>query len=356
MRGSQRPLPQEDLAAVLERAEASFERLRDARLLITGGTGFFGRWMLESFIHAARELGLKARADVITRDPGRFASSAQHIVRSDCIRLRRADIRQLAADGSDYTHILHMAAETNTTLTDPPTAVYYDVIVHGTERVLDVARSCKAQRLLFVSSGAVYGSQPSGVVKIAEDSRLSPRLDDLGSSYGQAKRCAEFACYAEAAPGLVVSTARCFAFVGPALQLDSGYAIGNFIRDALTGGRIVITGDGTPRRTYMYAADLAIWLWTILVNGQHGRPYNVGSDQDVSILDLAGLVAQAVRPQADVELLGDPEQRGVGRRYVPDIERARTELGLGLTYTLEDAITRTIAWHRAAVTRTDTGS
>ena len=138
--------------------------------------------------------------------------------------------------------------------------------------------------------------------------------------------------------------ARCFAFVGPHLPLDTGFAAGNFIRDALRGGPIQVKGDGTPRRSYLYAADLAAWLWTILVEGRPGRAYNVGSDADLSIRELADEVRKVVAPQADVTVAKQPEPGKLAERYVPDITRARTDLRLGVWISLQDAIARTVAW------------
>lgn len=158
---------------------------------------------------------------------------------------------------------------------------------------------------------------------------------------------AELLCAMSAArTGMKCKTARCFAFVGPHLALDAHFAIGNFIRDALRGGPILVNGDGTPMRSYMYAADLAVWLWTILLKAPAMRPFNVGSDQDLSIRSLAEEVASAIQPGIEIQVAHDPVAETPLQRYVPSVDTARKQLQLSEGISLRDAIERTAAWHR----------
>jgi len=141
--------------------------------------------------------------------------------------------------------------------------------------------------------------------------------------------------------------ARCWAFCGPHLPLDAHFAVGNFIGDALAGRPISIGGDGSPRRSYLYAADLAIWLWTMLFRGPALEPVNVGSAADVSIRELAETVAETLSPGTEVRVAKRAVPGVAPSRYVPDVSRAEELLGLRETVGLAEQIRRTAAWHRA---------
>jgi dTDP-glucose 4,6-dehydratase len=145
--------------------------------------------------------------------------------------------------------------------------------------------------------------------------------------------------------GLQTKIARCFAFVGPYLPLDIHYAIGNFIRDGLQGGPIRVNGDGTPYRSYLYAADLALWLWTILFRGASCRPYNVGADVDIQIGVVAKVVAESFNPVIKVNVVQQAMPGRPAERYVPSTQRAQIELGLRSKIDLHETIKRTVAWH-----------
>lgn len=143
--------------------------------------------------------------------------------------------------------------------------------------------------------------------------------------------------------------ARCFAFVGPHLPLDAHFAIGNFICDALRNEPIEIKGDGTPMRSYLYAADLAVWLWTMLFRSASLRPFNVGSDRDLSIRELAEVVTAEVRPGLKIRVAGEAISSAPLQRYVPCVTAAKRHLNLTEGISLEDAIRHTAAWYSAVI-------
>jgi dTDP-glucose 4,6-dehydratase len=145
--------------------------------------------------------------------------------------------------------------------------------------------------------------------------------------------------------GVACAIARCFAFVGPLLPLDRHFAIGNFVRDAMSGNDIEIRGDGTPRRSYMYAADLVRWLLTMLLRAPAGQAFNVGSARSLSIQELAESVRGSLGSTASVKILGKVQQNAPLQQYVPSVHKAERQLGLSCEISLEEAIRKTARWH-----------
>jgi nucleoside-diphosphate-sugar epimerase len=336
----------DDLQSVLEEAQPSWEALRGARLFLTGGTGFIGCWLLESFCWANNHLKLGATATVLTRDPASFAAKCPHLAGDPAIHLHPGDVRCFDFPAEDFTHIILGAAEASAVFNMEQPFTMFETIVLGTQHTLELAQRCGAPRLLLISSGAVYGMQPPDLTHVPEDYRGGPDPTSPTSAYAEGKRAAELLSVLHARAGNPAPViARPFAFVGPYLPQDRHFAIGNFIRDAMAGGPILVTGDGTPVRSYLYAVDMAVWLWVLLTQGVPGRAYNVGSEEEITIADLADAVASQVTPRPQV-VVASPAVPGMPATcYVPSTRWAQENLGLRATVGLKDAITRTMAWY-----------
>jgi nucleoside-diphosphate-sugar epimerase len=332
----------EDLDHILANTRELWEEIRGKRIFITGGTGFFGCWLLESFAWANDHLGLNADALVLTRNLESFRQKAPHLVSHPAIKFHIGDVRDFEFPGGEFSHIIHAATEANATLNDEDPVEMVDVIIQGTRRTLDLAVRCAAKKFLLVSSGAVYGRQPSTLTHMHEDYKGAPDTMDTASAYGEGKRLAELFCAIYAKQyGLEAKIARCFAFVGPHMSLDTHFAIGNFIGDALRGGPIMVKGDGSPYRSYLYAADLAVWLWTILFRGRSCVPYNVGSDRDMTIAEVAEEVAECFTPRPSVHISKEVKLNEPRQRYVPLVEKAKRELNLKQGVSLREAVKKT---------------
>src|SRR5215510_10680793 len=297
-----------DLAHILDHTEHLWEELRGKRIFITGGTGFFGCWLLESFIWANERLKLGATAVVLTRQPAAFKSKVAHLASHPAICLHQGDIRSFLFPPGTFSHVIHSATDTNGKTQQQDPLLLINAITEGTLRTLEFARCSGAEKFLITSSGAVYGTQPWEIRNLTEDHTGGPDPTNPTLVYGESKRLAELMCcvYAKRYE-LHTTIARCFAFVGPYMPLDAHFAIGNFILDGLRGGPIEVRGDGTPYRSYLYAADLVIWLWHILFRGKPLRAYNVGSDVEVSIAELARTVAGCFQPISEVHIATQPD-------------------------------------------------
>ena len=175
---------------MIVRTRTAWEKLRGQRIFLTGGTGFFGKWLLETFRFANDQFKLEAELVVLSREPQRFLDENSHFRGCESIQFHKGDVRDFAYPVGEFSHLIHAATDASAALNRRSPETMFDVIVDGTHRVLDFSRNCGAERLLLVSSGAVYGKQPAEMTHVGED--YVAKADPVGASaYGDGKRMAE---------------------------------------------------------------------------------------------------------------------------------------------------------------------
>lgn len=349
-----RGVPQADLEDVTKMIAPCMSMFQGARILVTGASGFVGSWLVETFHHANKTLGLNAHLVGVGAPTDDLALQCPQLLGFDDVKMVCADTRRLAVElrsqlpgwCDQFDAVIHAAIHVDSLTYDRQPLPTLETGVMGTWEALELARNANVRRFLYVSSGAIYGAQPRTTERLDEDHDSDVDCANHQSAYAEGKRVGETLCAGYLRQhGVPVTIARPFAFVGPHLPLDRHFAIGNFVRDALRGGPIVVQSDGAALRSYLYATDLAVWLWTILARGTPGRPYNVGAERAISIRELAELVARIASSDVAVEIRGVPGT-GPPPRYIPSTARIQGELGLTQTVALEDAVKRTVAWHR----------
>ncbi len=339
-------LPVEDLEHIYQNTQGVWESFRGKSIFLTGGTGFFGKWLLESFIYINEKLDLNATITVLSRNPELFLNEHSfyknylktiHFVKGDILNY---DFNL----ESKFQFIIHAATAASDTLNKNNPLLMIDTITKGTRRVLDFAITQPIESFLFVSSGAIYGKQPWNVSHIIEDDSFKIDINNSSAAYSEGKRISELYCstYLEKY-NLPVKIARCFAFVGPYLPLNTHFAIGNFINNILKNEDILITGDGNTTRSYMYASDLAISLWKIALIGAKNKPYNVGVDSAYSLRDLAAIIKKIYKN--DYKILGTSTENRINI-YVPNVDLLKSELNIGSFIPIDVAIKKTVEFNK----------
>lgn len=329
---------QEDLNFILEKLKNNIDinRLKDTNIFITGGTGLFGKLFLETFLFFNDTLDTNIRITVLTRNYDKFISNYPQFINNN-IKFINGDIRNFNIDCDNIDYIIHAAASVDPILEKENPDEMFSIIVGGTKYLLEKIKPYNIKRILFTSSGAVYGKQPLNLKYISEDFKCDPN-----SIYGKGKYISENILLDSNIDSIIV---RCYALVGPYLNLKIHYAIGNFILDCLEKRDIIIRGDGTPIRSYLYTSDLIIWLITALLNSDSNEIYNIGSMKETSILDLAQLVTKQFDYKTDIKVLSKKDVGIAPSIYLPDNNKIISKLNVKENYTLENMIRRTIYWN-----------
>lgn len=332
-----------DLDRITERSVKYLDHIRNKRFFITGGTGFIGKWICMALDRINQATSANIEAVLLSR-----RSELPLVIKNlkSNFELHQGDVIDFDFPKGDFDYIIHAATDTKNDVQGSLT--HFESIVFGSKRVLDFAASLSPKRLLYLSSGAIYGELSSEHTHVNESYYGGPNCLDYKQIYGESKRAAELLCAVYSnKDGLSFSIARCFAMIGPLMALDTHYALGNFISNASYDEIINVKTNGIAYRSFIYIQDLIVWLFTILVFGESGKAYNVGSEEAISLKDLANLTAKVCNSQHECQFgKRAPKER---INYVPDTSYARDELDLNLEVSLEEAIMKTFTYQRSVL-------
>ncbi|MEI0528422.1 NAD(P)-dependent oxidoreductase [Brachyspira intermedia] len=310
-------------------------KFKNKSILITGATGFFGKWILEIFYYMNTELNYNINITILTRSFSKFILKYPKFKYYNLDYIE-GDVRTFElSKNTHYDFLIHAA---NDNLEEVNPKEMYNLVTEGSNNIIYLSKLFNIGRVLFISSASVYGKKNYDIDKISEDTICNPT-----TAYGKGKKYAEDK-FLDSNIDVVIS--RCFSFVGPYIELDIHYAIGNFIRNVINNEDIIIKGDGRAYRSYMYMADLVYWLLSILINANTKTIYNVGSDIEISIYDLAKLVSNSINDYTgNIKILTKPDYTIPPERYIPDNTKIKKELNVKENYNLDYSIRRTIEWN-----------
>jgi UDP-glucuronate decarboxylase len=327
--------------------------LKQSRIFITGGTGLFGIWMVSALLKANLYFNLGLEITILTRNQEDFITQHPTLASAQNIQLLVGDVVNFEFPRERYDYLFHFA-------TTPASATFngedqlkkMEMLYFGTKHVLDFAVIAGVKKVLFTSSGVVYGEMDAQMNGVAENYRGAPDVGRPDAALGEGKRIAEYLCvYYQERYGISYAIARCFSFVGPLLPLNLHYAIGNFIQSCIHNEDIVINGDGSPIRSYLYMGDAINWLLQLVLSDRRPKStYNIGSERSISIENLARLTQDVLASKNKVTIKGlhvSAEGNFTRNCYVPDISLIKRDFNIAESTSLEESIIKTAQFYRS---------
>lgn len=315
------------------------EKLKNSNILVTGGTGFIGKWILEAVVFLNDNFAFNIKLYLLARHNNSFVNS-KIIDRKDVIFIKN-DIRSMGELPENIDYIIHAAVSPDNREHMSNPIDIMDIISQGTKQLLDASLHLNSlKKILNISSGQVYGTIDSG--HIFENSNGVLDTNSIKSIYPEAKRYGETLGIAyKSLYKLPIVQVRPFSFIGPHMGLNKPWAINNFIHDALKFKKIKILGNGKPIRSYMYPSDMVWWLFNILLNGRVGTAYNLGSPEGISLEDLALKIKNKIGNEVQIDIQNMNNDNSI---FVPDVSLVKNELNLAIKVDIDEALNNTIIW------------
>lgn len=324
-----------------------FSVLHKQSILVTGGTGFVGKWITEMVSYINDHGNFNIKLYLLGRDAFKFKEEAPHLAQKDFVTLIEQDIRYLHDIPNDVNYIIHAAGSPDNRehISHPLKTI--ETFYKGTQSILDVAsRLPELKKIIHISSHQVYGGNETG--ELINENFLG-NFESLNSSnyYAESKRISETVCsYYKNYLKLPIIILRPFAFIGPYQDIEKPWAINSFIRDAILGGPIRILGNGLTERSYLYGSDMAFWILKSLIEGKIGEVYNIGSSHPISLNELAVKVQNQMDSKIEILSRSSKENYSNVSKLVPDTSKIIKDATVKETLNIDDAIGRTIFWNQ----------
>ena len=315
------PLYLNHLSELVQVLDSEASSLKGKSIFITGGTGFLGRWLVDTF------LLLGTQVTVLTRNKEKaFETCPYWRDTQNLILLEHNLLTPLPTTLGKFELILHAANDLAFSAHDALQAAKF---------IFTFAAQTQSRKALFLSSGAIYSHF---------------QFPELKNPYAEGKALIEAEGNHLAKLGnFEMLTARCFAFLGPHQDLNSHYAATQFFKALIENNTITIQGDGKAIRSYLYPSDFVRGIFKILLHGTSGHAYDLGSSEAISILELAQKINVYRRNSIpEVKLLNHPSHSpslSQNNCYLPDLSLIENELGFQLKINLDTAIERTARFY-----------
>jgi UDP-glucuronate decarboxylase len=351
-----------DLDLICTNLREEFGRMAGQSLLITGGAGFLGYYLVLAALHfnktLARDQPIRVTVwDNFVRGTPKWLTTLNG---TPNLSVQRYDlIEPLPVSMPDFDWIIHAAG-----IASPPYYRKYplktiDANINGLRNLLDrcvaqAERGKAVKGFLFYSSSEIYGDPSPDAIPTAEDYRGLVSCTGPRACYDESKRFGETICVIYAQQyGVPTRQARPFNNYGPGLKITDKRVIPDFAREIFAGRDLVMYSDGKPTRTFCYSADAITGYYKVLVKGGDGEPFNIGTETpEISMTDLANrLIANAGElfgyrgklvhqpaPEA-VYLVDNPNRR------CPNIQKARSQLGYEPSVSIEEGLKRSLIWY-----------
>ena len=352
----------EDLDYICRHAAEELGALSGKQVLLTGGAGFLGYYLVQGILHW-NEANLKKQPIRLTVFDNYIRGVPDWLTALEGdpnLTLRKHDVTNPLPDGmDDYAYIIHAASIASPKYYRLHPIETMDANVNGLRYLLDYSlrqktRGTPVEGFLFYSTSEIYGDPTPENIPTPETYRGNVSSTGPRACYDESKRYGETLCVNFAQQyDLPIKIARPFNNYGPGLKITDTRVIPDFMRDVFAGRDIIMYSDGSPTRTFCYIADAIVGYFKILVKGRPGEAYNIGVEKpEISMLELAERVVEIAREhiayggkvvrQASEEenyLVDNPNRR------CPIIDKAREELAYNPSITLDEGLKRSLIWY-----------